>query len=80
MSSWLHSRLGVLLQFECNSPEIRGTPLYGKFGNGATFLAPAEKIYSSSCCHGGMATAAWLLRIPPANDTKHERPGGYLWL
>jgi hypothetical protein len=52
--------------------EIRGMPLHGKFGNGAIFLAPAEQNFSSSCCHSGMATAAWLLRIPPANDTKHE--------
>jgi hypothetical protein len=35
------------------------------------FLAPAEQICSSSCCHGGMATAAWLLCIPPVNNTKH---------
>jgi hypothetical protein len=50
--------------------EIRGMPLHGKFGNGAIFLAHAEQNFSSSYCHGGMATAAWLL-CPPVNNTKH---------
>jgi hypothetical protein len=41
------------------------------------FLAPAVSGHicsSSSCCHGGMVSAAWLLCIPPVNNTKHERP------